>query len=143
MPIPYPRPLPRPLPRPRHHHRPLSEADAVVFEAEVLEAETIAETDRLAAYIYGAAWREILEAEEEEAEEAEDDGDDRDAQYVVLTETAEALVAVSESMADPAGNDPYAVLGARILKKAGPLLEEIRLFNPLRPLGPVADDPKA
>lgn len=101
-----------------HHHDPLpplspmlSEADAVVREAEALERETRRETAALVLYDRGYRIEPDL---------AEDQ-----LQYLRLREAAAAVVEISLTMQIPQRDDPYAALGSKIHVKARNLLAEI------------------
>lgn len=109
--------------------RKMTEAQAVVYEAEVLESETLGECE---------AWF--------------DPGDDcglperfaeSQARYLTLLKAAEAMVVECRRIQDPVPDDPYAPLATKVLGKARAVLQEIQqgelkpvvTFEPVKPSG--------
>jgi len=83
-------------------------------EAQALERETIAETERLSGCI---GWGPCGPYQ---------------AQYARLREAATKVVEIAWMMQDPAREDPYAELGAAIIDNAKQVLETIRDFRLLQ-----------
>lgn len=114
----------------RHHHHHLeplivSDAQAVVLEAEALERETRRETAALVLY--------------EDGYRVDPDLAEDQLQYIELRRAAERVVAISLTMQIPDREDPYASLGQKINAKARNLLAEIEAGNLLARSG--SDEP--